>query len=339
MLEDTTKQRFYRKIIRIKAQDSPNVRYAEAQIAAGQQPTGEMIVPGVLSWHDYCKRRLTWDAVRQCIGLDAEFWDGSEVFLFPTDWLSRAEQYANYLNIMKVPRIAKAIGVDPAEGGDKTTMAVGDEYGVMDLISSKTPDTSVIGSRVIELGRKYRVPPDKWFFDRGGGGKQIVDSLRARGYPASTVAFGETVTPQLKRGTRREKFEKKVDQVETRYAYFNRRSEMYGILSIMLDPGSVIGNGAGLPAILSNKGYSGYGIPAELGELRRQLSLIPKRLDGEGRLKMLPKNKRTAKSNEECLSDIIGHSPDEADAVVLMVYGLTHEIKRLVVGGFMPGRH
>jgi hypothetical protein len=40
--------KYFRRVIRIKAEDSPNVRYALAQIAAGKKPTGEVILPGVL---------------------------------------------------------------------------------------------------------------------------------------------------------------------------------------------------------------------------------------------------------------------------------------------------
>ena len=86
--------RYYRKIIKIRAEDSPNVRLALEQQRLGIIPTNEILVPGVLTWTECCKRRATWDAIRQCIGLDAEFYEGAELLLFPPEWLNRAEQLA-----------------------------------------------------------------------------------------------------------------------------------------------------------------------------------------------------------------------------------------------------
>ena len=68
--------RYFRRVIRIKATDSPNVRLGLAQDRAGLTVTDEILVPGVLTYAEYRKRRATWDRVRQCIGLDGEFWKG-----------------------------------------------------------------------------------------------------------------------------------------------------------------------------------------------------------------------------------------------------------------------
>jgi hypothetical protein len=92
---------------------------------------------------------------------------------------------------------------------------------------------------------------------------------------------------------------------ETGYVYRNRRAEMFGMLRVRLDPANA----------------TPFGIPTEYRELRRQLSLIPLKYDTEGRLFLPPKNKRSANSNEQTLTDIIGHSPDEADSLVLAVFG------------------
>src|SRR6516162_4439628 len=108
--------RYYRKIIKITALDSPNVKYAMAQIRAGLTPTGENIIPGVLPWADYCKRRDTWDAVKKCIGLDAEFYEGGEVLLFPPTWLTHAETLAERWR--GTARNGKGMGIDSAEGRD-----------------------------------------------------------------------------------------------------------------------------------------------------------------------------------------------------------------------------
>jgi hypothetical protein len=317
----------FRKVIRIRAEDSPNVRLAMAQQRRGLVPTGETVVPGVLSWHDYQKKRATWDPTRQMIGLDAEFPENQQTLLFPFAWLDRAMRKAKELEGAK--RDALAMGVDSAEGGDMTSWAVTDAKGLIELISMKTPDTSVIVGQTIALIAKHRLDPGKVMFDRGGGGKQHADLLRAKGYDVRTVAFGESLAPDPKRRGLIEQVGVRLEQREERYAYKNRRAEMYGMLSNLLDPGP-----AGSP-------NEGFGLPCDAppyDELRRQLSLIPRQYDQEGRMVMLPKNKPTVKrdaldpADGGTLVGLIGHSPDEADALVLAVHGMTAKSRRPVAG-------
>lgn len=317
----TAAQRYYRKVIRIRGEDSPNVRYALAELAAGLEPSDKVVVPGVLSYGEYKKRRATWDAIRQCIGLDARFYEGAEILLFPPDWLNQAEVRAARLK--GTQRKAKAIGVDPAEGGDKTSMAAIDEYGLLDLQSRRTPDTSAIEDSVIAFGALWNVPPEKWVLDRGGGGKQVADRLRRRGFQCRTVAFGETLTLDPKRGLRQ--IRERLDNKEDKYAYFNRRAEMYGELSERIDP-AYDGIPFAIPA----------GITGEVGdprsELRHQLAPIPKTYDKEGRLKLLPKNNPDDDEDSRTLTKLIGHSPDEADALVLALHAMTSKPTKQFAG-------
>ena len=148
--------RYYRKILKIRAIDSPNVRYALEQIKAGIVPDNRILVPGLLSWGDYQKRRATWNKMRQTIGLDAEFWEGADVLLYPPDWIARANQIHLELcaKFYGKNRQAKSMGIDSAEGGDNTTWCIGDEYGIIELISESTPNTAVITKRTLALGRK-----------------------------------------------------------------------------------------------------------------------------------------------------------------------------------------
>lgn len=305
--------RYYRKVIRIKAEDSPNVRKALAQQAEGLTPTGETILPGVLPWADYQKRRATWDRVRQCVGLDAEFWEGADSLLFPPEWLNRAETLAGRLAGQR--RTARAIGVDPAEGGDSTTMAAVDDLGLIELASKKTPDTSVITGEIRAFMRAHNVPAEKVFIDRGGGGKQHADRLREQGYAVQTVAFGEAVTPEIRRG--HTPLSDRREAREERTVYKNRRAELYGTLRELLDPG------------LNPKGFA---IPAAYSELRRQLSPIPLTYDDEGRLVLLPKNRKSPGSTEKTLTELLGCSPDEADAVALACYGLRQRVTKVRAG-------
>lgn len=313
---------YYRKVIQIKGEHSPNVRLGRAQLRAGREPTNEMLVPGVLSWADYAKRRSTWDKVKQCIGLDATFWEGAELLLYPCDWLNRAESIHAFLE--GKPRGAVAMGVDPAEGGDKTAFAVTDHKGLMDLIAYPTIDTSIIVPKAINLIKRLDLDPRRVCFDRGGGGKQLADELRSRGFPVRTVAFNEAVGPEPDQQlggwkNKRQRMEAK----EEKYPYKDRRAEMYGRLRELIRPPWV--PGAELEGLLApdQERAGGFGLPAYFTELRRQLALIPLKYDQGGRMYLPPKRRKARMSqSERSLEEIIGNSPDEADALVLAVHGL-----------------
>lgn len=305
---------FYRKVVRITAEDSPNVRLGLAQERTGKPVTNEVIVPGVKTFAEYKKNRLLWDDIQQCVSLDAQFYVGKELRLFPKAWLDHAMQLASRLRGVK--RRALAVGIDPAEGGDKTALCAVDERGVVELVSFKTPDTNQIPGMVIAFGTKHKVPAERWVFDRGGGGKQHADRLRDVGYAVRTVAFGESPTEPPKPGTTA--FGERLENAETRGAYVNRRAEMYGTLSNRMDPSA----------------GDGFAIPAEYAELFTQLAPIPKLYDGEGKLRLPPKHKKVAGSKEVCLTELIGHSPDEADSLVLSVFGMLTEPTFADLGGF-----
>lgn len=313
--------RYYRKVIRIRAEDSPNVRYGLAQVRAGIEPTNEILVPGVLTYADYVKRRKTWDPIRQCIGLDAQFYEGAEILLFPPEWLNLAEIRAE--QIKGLVRKARAIGIDPAEGGDKTAMAAVDELGIIELVSKKTSNTAVIPREAIAFGAKHGVAPENWVFDRGGGGKQHADTLREQGYAVRTVAFGESISLDPKRGL--QMVETRMEMKEDKYVFLNRRAQLYGEFSQLLDPG-LYPDGFGLASGLCGC----VGDPET--ELRHQLAQIPKKYDKEGRLVLLPKHNPNDDDDPRTLVKLIGHSPDEADAVSLAIHGMLHKKTRARAG-------
>lgn len=306
--------RLYRKVIRITAEDSPNVALALEQVRQGQAPIGEVVTPGVLTYDEYRKRLATWDEQAKCVGLSAQFYQGPEILLYPPAWLALAVQLA--ANLKGKPRKALAIGIDPAEGGDSTCMSAVDDLGLIEQVSKKTPDTSVIRGEALAFMRRHNVLPQKVCIDRGGGGKQIADDLRADGHPVRTVAFGESVAMEPKHG--KVLVSERREAREERYAYVNRRAEMAGELSLLLDP--------------ARPGH-GFAIPAEHAELLRQMRLIPKLYDREGRLRVLPKSKVGADSREKTLVQLIGHSPDEFDSLCLAVYAMTSKPIRMTAGG------
>lgn len=301
---------YWRKIIPIKATDSPNVRLALEQIARGQEPTGEMIVHGVKSWEEYQKNLAMWDEIQQTVSLNAEWYEGRGIKLFPKEWLNRAGHLGRTLS--RAGRKAKGIGVDTAEGGDNTSMVGVDEKGVIKLHTKKTPDTDIIAGELIAMMRELRCVANRVCIDRGGGGKQLADRVRAilkrmvndgewdLGWNVRTVFFGESVTiPPHAGGT---SVQQRVEVVEERYTYKNRRAQLYGELSLLED----------------------FAIPDIYPQFRAQLAPIPKTYDGEGRLTLLPKNKPRPDSKEMTLTQLIGHSPDEADALVLAVHAMLH---------------
>lgn len=319
--------RCYRKVIRISAEDSPNVQAGLRLVAAGYKPSEKvcLILPGVLSYHEYRKRLETWDAVRSCIGIFGRFWEGAEVLLYPPDWLNRAEQRAMELDLARTVRVAKAIGCDPGEGGANTCWSVVDELGLLEQLSMKTPDTSVIIGWTLQLMKKYGVKAENVVFDRGGGGKQIADELRSRGYNVRTVAFGESVKPEPKIGMRQ--FGERIDIAEQQYAYVSRRCEMYGELRNLLDPSM------GTAEFSATSTGSVFAIPARYTELRHQLSVIPLLYDREGRMRLPPKNKAPGSSRaEKSLVEMIGRSPDESDSLVLAIHAMIHRARRPKAG-------
>lgn len=314
-LDADNPDRFYTKVIRITGHDSPNVRYAKAYERVKGEKTGHQIIPGVLPYYEYKKWINTWDAIRISISIDAQFYKGSELLLFPPTWLDKAHAAHRLLKEKGTRRIAKAIGVDPGEGAAETAWSVVDEYGVIDMIAIQTPDTSDIAKRTVALMKRWNVPANMVMFDKGGGGLQIAQAMRDIGYPVRTVAFGESVSPLPKSGQTSVKH--KIEQSEERYAYLNRRAEMFGHLSQLLDPST-----NELP----------FAIPDSMVELRRQLALIPKKYDKEGRLYLPPKNKKDPHSKEKTLIEIIGCSPDRADATVIALHCRDYAIKRSTAG-------
>jgi len=306
-------------VIRIRAEDSPNVQRGLAEAAAGAaNPGRRMLIPGVLGYEDYVNRRATWDAVRQCIGLDGLFYEGAEVLMFPPDWLNKAEEVGR--NSRRGGRLA--MGLDTAEGGDSTSWVVVDDYGLVSLRSRKTPDTSKIPGETIALINEYGVPPECVMIDAGGGGKEHADRMRSMGYAVRTVSFGGAATARKRRGAK--SVHQRELEDERRYAYRNRRAELYGVLRLRLDP-----------ARQAQYDLPAFGLPPEVinrkrmdgrASLREQLAPIPLTYDDEGRMIIPPKRKRARRDGREdttiTLTDLIGCSPDEADALALAVFGL-----------------
>jgi hypothetical protein len=345
---------YYRKVIQITAEHSPNVRLGLAERALGRDPSYRVVLPGVKPFDRYEQERATADRIWLTVAHGAKFYKGAEVMLFPDAWLERAHRIWLKLHgeiAVDVitgrdsgyrleeaarragprARVARAIGIDSAEGGDDSSWAAVDEWGLLDLVAYPTPDTDVITGDTIAFARKWGLidHPNNWVFDRGGGGQQHVDRLIKMGYEGvRSIGFGEPVLMDLHHGMTR--LEERQEHRAERYTYMNRRAQLYGEFRALLDPstdasflGFDIRSGPG-------KNWEGWGLPptgygTAYAELVRQLRPIPLLYDGEGRMRMMPKDKKDPRSKEKTLRELLGCSPDEADAVVLAVHGMLHE--------------
>lgn len=313
-----TPPKYFRKVIRVQATDSPNVKLALLQQQLGQPVTGEELFPGLLTWTQYQHRLATWDIVRQTKGLRGEYYEGSQLLLYPSEWLDKAEERAR--NISTKNRIAKAMGCDPAEGGDKSAWSVIDELGLIEQVSQKTPNTNDVVRITLDLLGKYKIPPERVCFDRGGGGFTHVQRLNEMGYGVRSVGFGEVLALDPKRGLTT--IDVRKENKAERYEYKNRRAQMYGELSEAMDPGIT--------------DSIRFAFPEEYSECRRQLAPMPKLYDDEGRMFMLPKNKKPTMNGKvsmlPTLTELLGCSPDEADSLVLAYHALKYDDMRMEAG-------
>ena len=301
---------YYRKIIQIKATDSPNVKYGLWEQQQGLPTSDTIIIPGVKPYGIYLEELATMDPIKLTVTHGAEFYEGAEVKMFPPVWLTASQEAARGLN---PDRPAVTIGIDPAEGGALTALVAVDRKGVIDIEARKTPDTTVIPSMILAFARKHRVTdPQNWLIDRGFGYSHAC-TLRKQGYRIRTVAFGESVTPMPRRGTTQ--LEQRKIQQEERYAFLNRRAEMYWLLREAINPGIIEGKATRVP----------FAIPTQYVELLRQLKPIPIEYDGEGRLRLPPKQAPREGYTGKTMTQLIGCSPDHTDALVLAHYGLTNK--------------
>jgi len=303
---------YLRKVIHITATDSPNVRFALAEKRRGKKPSNRILVPGVKPWDLYRDELKMLDPHQRSVIHDAKFYKGAEILMFPDDRLKASAAFYQHLRREGTRLKSKAAGIDPGEGGDNSAMVAGEERGVTAWKGYKTPNTNQLYLDTKEFVAVNRVPWDMVFIDRGGGGKQLGDRLVAEGYPVRLVSFGAPPTPPVRPPGSVGVDLRSTDQ-DNRLAYKSRRSQMYGIMMNVFDTdGSHASE------------YGGFGVPPSFAaRVFPQLSPIPKVRDSEGVLTLLPKNRTPlTPKNQKTLVELIGHSPDEADALALMLYGL-----------------
>lgn len=334
---------FYRRCIQATAWDSPNVKLAQHEISRGLKPSGRVVVPGVLSWEKLQYKLATYDPRQICESVNAEWYEGAALKLVPAEWLDAAEDFADRLEAGNAPRKGpRHMGVDVGAGGDDSAWAVGDDLGLLALESFKTPDTSVISGFTRDMMRKWDVPAGRVVFDLGGGGQFVADKLRAAGLAVRATGFGKAPKVEMKRAGVVSRFEERRGAEEDAYAYVNRRSEMAWDLRCLLErrAGAVPDNGTPGPtqcraadgtwwdycATDWHGRRDGWGVPRRIGaELRRQVSVVPLGYDAEDRFKLIPKQNPKDPGDPNTFRALIGRSPDQFDAVCLLVFGMTHK--------------
>lgn len=305
----------YTKIIRITGHDSPNVKAGKAEEAAGREPSGNNVLPGVLPYYEYVKRLKTWSEQRIAVSINAIFYEGVSELLFPMLWLDAAEKAVVDPILRRKSR--KYLGVDSAAGGDDTVHCVMDQYGIVKMRAKKTPDTTEVNGTTLALQKEFNIADEDIMYDQGGGGKEHVDRLREQGHKGvRTIAFGAAPNVIEPDQTFTEHGEI-VDQREIRYTYKNMRAQMYGEFSIALDFTSPL--------------HTPFHLPSEYAELRRQLEPIPRIEGKEGELLLPPKD--GGGQDIETMRSLIGCSPDWADAAVVAYHCMTHKVKKVRVGG------
>jgi hypothetical protein len=315
--------RYHRKVIRICAEDSPNVKLAILQGEAGINQTNEVLIPGLLTWNQYVSRRKRLDKEQQSVSLDARFYRGHEVLLFPEEVIARSlrrgKELADGQSPHHVTRRAESMGVDSAEGGDDSVWTVIDMEGIIFQKAIKTADTADIPGITVGLIREYRLDPERVLFDRGGGGKQHADRLRYMGYNVSTVGFDQPASDPHKytrTSTVKRAASQRVEESENLYVYINRRAEMYGVTALLFSR------------------EEGFGVPREYSETLNQLKVIPKKYNEEGRLWLPPKDKKSARFTGRTLRAIMGRSPDHADSLVMAIYAMLKKKERMAAGAY-----
>lgn len=332
---------FLRRCIRIRAEDSPNVRLALLQLALGQAPTDERVVPGVLSWAEYQERRRTLPKARQSVVLDAQWWEGADERLVLPEWADAARLFARGLDQPGVTlaegsrtarhSLPRYMGVDPAAGGDDSAWVAGDRLGVTHCHARKTPNTNDVVGLTLEYMRAWNVPAGNVVFDLGGGGREHADRLRAMGHPVRGVGFGKAPSLEVKRAGVLRPFEERRSVTEDAAAYQDRRSEMAWDIRLILERDAAGAYQAGKfhPGSLAE--VPGFGLAGEhVDELVRQLLAPPVRWDEKGRFKLIPKDDPKLPAHEQDRANVttfrklIGRSPDLFDAMCCMVFGMTH---------------
>lgn len=80
-------------------------------------------------------------------------------------------------------------GVDPAAGGDKSSVVIKSAHLMEVVFNQKLQNTMDLVSQIVDINRDYKV--DMWVIDKTGVGQGVWDRLKEMGYNVRGVAFNE----------------------------------------------------------------------------------------------------------------------------------------------------
>ncbi|HVW39131.1 MAG TPA: hypothetical protein VHB99_17570, partial [Pirellulales bacterium] len=305
-------ERLFRKVIHISGEHSPNVTAGRSWAAEDRSSRAERppsVVPGILTYEQFLERKANWSAHQVRTRLLGLFPDEGAGRLFPAEWLDAAQQLGRLLaeqrrrGKMRRSERPYSLGIDVSQGGgDLTAWVVLGRYGVRKVLVRETPNTAEIAGQTIRLMRRYHIAPAWVAFDAGGGGKQIADLLRDRGFEELLdVTFGAAADDARK--------------------YKNKRAELYGELREALAPRRRVARLLATPVERWPRGANCLALPPEDAPMREDLAVLPLLRDAEGRLRLPPKDKPSRASSgryERSVRELLsGRSPDRGDALVL----------------------
>lgn len=215
----------------------------------------------------------------------------------------RERHNARALKMLERLLPVQAFGLDVAASatGDKTQLAAGGERGCRELHECQFQDTTQTVDWILETTRElYGIDLTRGgipiAIDWGGGyGNAVGDPLRRKGVKVVQVNLGSAAELNPKR-------------------YGNKRAELYGEFARRVDP-------------LGDFAESSFYLPddRELAEELVAPQKIPQGQDGQ-KFILTPKTRSGASENfkGKTIKELLGRSPDKADAVVLLHEAVRH---------------
>jgi hypothetical protein len=322
LLTATGQPVYLRKVHHVDGRDSPNVRLAMRCKAEGKPVPKKPTIPGILSYEQYVERDATLAPSDKRPRLHGLFNDETTCKIFPASWLDLAQKIYRHLKAGEPDRKESlrrwlhwwgypfGLGVDCAMGGaDLSAWAVFGRFGVVHVEVADTPNTRKIMGNTIRLMRRFKIRSQYVAFDRAIG-KGIADEMREKGRDVNDVGFGEAAYEKGK--------------------YANMRAELHAELAKAMqrmvdDNSQPTMKTKRLLETPRNKwrkkwrlSWPSVALP-ENADLRQELFVLPSGVDSKGRLRLPPKEptSRSRGNSEVTVKEMLGRSPDRADAVVL----------------------
>ncbi|MCA9003673.1 MAG: hypothetical protein KDA70_00260 [Planctomycetaceae bacterium] len=223
----------------------------------------------------------------------------------------RAREYSHNFALKLLEQIlpVESFGLDVAASrfGDTSVLAVGGRYGIRAIHECQFSDTQQTMSWVLETAFSYGVDLEQGIvpiaIDWGGGyGNAVGDPLKKRNVNVIEIHGNASSSLDSKK-------------------YANKRAELYGEAARRLDPA---GDFRMMPFALPDN----QRLKAEL--------VAPEKIyaghDGE-KFYITPKGRRGSDENYngKTLHEILGRSPDRADALVYCLYALRNQRRRRLI--------